>query len=527
MKEMKPIKFEELNIEQKLGMSMCALLGSNAESNEFAYELIRRRSLGAVWINPSEQSPAYMQKVKEIADYPILIICDGENGFADLKVGSHNAIGISDSEELAYIFGKSVAVNARNAGYNVVCNPVVDMAFGNCQCGMNTRCIGNDKEKVARLAAAEIRGMHDGGLLSVCKHYPGQSSKEPCGDSHMAETCVTDSLEDIMNVNLYPYKYLIDRGLLDGIMTTHCRFTSVDDVYPASLSKKCIDLIRNLGFDGFAITDALSMMGVVAKYGWEKSKAMAVGAGNDLALVWGDTQRSYNAICKGYDEGLITDDVLDAIVKRVINSQNKTMAQPKYTSLTEEEKKDFERLNTDTIFAKVDEGIIPAISKDARHYFVILTEMDAEIDGEGKITVDTFSKTFFKPLKIAEKLKELFPNSEFFAIKQFPTPGENMKVLERNTAYDDVVFITFTSAAAYVGEECFTSRIVSLMNSLQVTSRISAVVHFGNPYPIEALPHIPRILIGTRSEKNVEAALEVLAGEREAKGVLTYEVNLK
>ena len=104
------------------------------------------------------------------------------------------------------------------------------MAFGNCQCGMNTRCIGNDKEKVARLAAAEIRGMHDGGLLSVCKHYPGQSSKEPCGDSHMAETCVTDSLEDIMNVNLYPYKYLIDRGLLDGIMTTHCRFTSVDDV---------------------------------------------------------------------------------------------------------------------------------------------------------------------------------------------------------------------------------------------------------------------------------------------------------
>ena len=49
MKEMKPIKFEELNIEQKLGMSMCALLGSNAESNEFAYELIRRRSLGAVW----------------------------------------------------------------------------------------------------------------------------------------------------------------------------------------------------------------------------------------------------------------------------------------------------------------------------------------------------------------------------------------------------------------------------------------------------------------------------------------------
>ncbi len=527
MKNTTPIEFEELSLKQKLGMSMCALLYNNEKSNEFAYELIRQRSLGAVWINPSATSDTYMQKVKEIADYPILIICDGENGFADMKVGSHNAIGISDSEELAYIFGKAVAVNARKAGYNVVCNPVVDMAFGNCQCAMNTRCIGNDKEKVARLAAAEIRGMHDGGLLSVCKHYPGQSSKEPCRDSHMAETCVTDSVEDLMNVNLYPYKYLIDRGLLDGIMTTHCRFTSVDDVYPASLSKKCIDLVRNLGFDGFAITDALSMMGVVAKYGWEKSKAMAVGAGNDLALLWGDTERSFDAICQGYDDGIIADGVLDAIVKRVINSQNKTMTQPKYTYLTEEEKNDFERLNTDTVFAKVDEGLTSSISRDGRHYFAVLTEMDAEIDGDGKINVDTFSKTFFKPSEIIKKLKAFFPNSEFFAIKQFPTPSENSKVLERSTAYDDVVFITFTSAAAYVGEECFTSRIVSLMDALQVTDRISAVVHFGNPYPVEALPHIPRILIGTKSEKNVEAALEVLAGEREARGVLTYDVEFK
>ena len=527
MKTITPINFEELTLKQKLGMSMCALLHKNEKNNDFTYELIRQRSLGAVWINPSEDSDAFMQKVKEIADYPILIICDASSGWGNMKIGAHNAIGISDSEELAYIFGKAVAVNARNAGYNVVCNPVVDMAFGNCQCAMNTRCFGNDKEKVARLAAAEIRGMHDGGLLSVCKHYPGQSSKEPNRDSHMAETCVTDSLEDLMNVNLYPYKYLIDRGLLDGIMTTHCRFTSVDDVYPASLSKKCIDLIRNLGFDGFAITDALSMMGVVAKYGWEKSKAMAVGAGNDLALVWGDTLRSYNAICQGYGDGVITDDMLDAIVKRVINSQNRTMAEPKYTSLTEEEKKEFERLNTDTVYEKVDDGFAPSITRDGRHYFAVLTDMDVTTDGEGKITVDTFSKTFYKPMAIIEKLKELFPNSEFFAIKQFPTPGENMKVLERSTAYDDVVFITFTTAAAYVGEECFTSRIVSLMESLQVTDRISAVVHFGNPYPVEALPHIPRVLIGTKSEKNVEAALEVLAGKRDAKGVLTYDVKFK
>lgn len=125
------------------------------------------------------------------------------------------------------------------------------------------------------------------------------------------------------------------------------------------------------------------------------------------------------------------------------------------------------------------------------------------------------------------KLKELFPNSTVAAIADYPTPNRISRFLSESLDHDGVVFNTFFQSACYVGRECFTSRILSLMDAMQVSDRISTILHFGNPYLLEEVPHIPRVLVGTVSSAGVDAALEVLAGEREAKGVLTYDVKIK
>ena len=78
-----------------------------------------------------------------------------------------------------------------------------------------------------------------------------------------------------------------------------------------------------------------------------------------------------------------------------------------------------------------------------------------------------------------------------------------------------------------MGREEFAPRIISLMEALQVTQKISAILHFGNPYSLEALPHIPRIIVATCSEKSTLTALEVLAGDYPAKGKLTYDVEFQ
>ena len=126
MKEIKELKFEELSARQKLGMATCFSIHSHGEDFEYLLELIRNRSAGAVWVYnyAEDKEHRIIERIKEAADYPILIFTDAESGFGDYKIGCHNAIGMTGSEELAYTFGKVTAVTARKSGFNVICNPI-------------------------------------------------------------------------------------------------------------------------------------------------------------------------------------------------------------------------------------------------------------------------------------------------------------------------------------------------------------------------------------------------------------------
>lgn len=528
MKSLKELNFDELTVEQKIGLVTVSSVRKK-EDFEFTLELIKKRAVGAVWIYPysdynHEES---MKAMRMAADYPIIFIADAEAGMGEHTIGRQNALGIADSEELAYTFGKITAIEARRCGINVVCNPILDMADGNCACGTNIRAIGNNKEKVAKIAAAEAKGMHDGGVLTVGKHYPGSGTEEYI-DSHMAETGSDATLEELLDYNLYPYKYLIDRGLLDGVMTRHTRFYKIDDYYPASLSKKVINIIREkLGFDGFCVTDALPMMGIVARFGTEKSKGMSIAAGNDLALVFGDPRREYEIMKKCYAEGVFTDEELDRAVKTVLYTQHKLMLLDESAVITEEDEANFRRINTDAIYERCDDGVSETISKDGKHLFAILTDLDVNCDALGKIAVDTITNHWYKPERIMEMLDNKFPNSRTYAIKEYPSRLDVAKLLDAATQYDDVVFVTYFNSAPYLGREMLSARIISIFDAMQKTNRISTVMHFGNPYVLEDLAHVSRIIIGPASENAAESAINVLVGEYPAKGVLTYDIKLK
>lgn len=527
MKEIKELKFEELTLEQKIGMVMVASVRSK-ESFEYALELLKKRSIGAIWIYPQwdynreEAKKAF----EEAADYPVILIADAESGMGDHLIGRHNALGLCGSEELAYTFGKITAIEARKHNINVVCNPLLDMTHKSCSCGTNNRAYGGDKETVARLAAAEARGLHDGGVLTVGKHYPGSSTTEHI-DSHMAETSSDATVEDLLNYNLYPYKYLIDRGLLDGVMTKHTRYSKIDDKYPASLSKKVIDIIRErLGFDGFCVTDALTMMGIVTKFGKVESRGMATAAGNDLALCFGNAKEDYETMCECYRKGVFTDEQLDRAVKKVLEIQHRTTLLPKDAVITAEDEEKFARINKDCICAKVDEGVSAGIDPNGKYLFAVLTPMNVKIDN-GKAAEDTMTNNWYKPERILKHIAEKFPNSGTFAIKEYPEPHEVRQLLDAATEYDEVIFVTYFNSAAYVGREAFTPRILSIFDAMQMTNAISTVLYFGNPFVLEDIPHVKRILMGPTAEGAIDSAIEILAGEYPANGVMTYNVNFK
>ena len=83
---MKELRLEELTTRQKLGMTFTAFLncdGRTAEEDDFIIDMIKNHSLGSVWIKPGvDGDRELMQRVKEAADYPILVFTDAENGLA-------------------------------------------------------------------------------------------------------------------------------------------------------------------------------------------------------------------------------------------------------------------------------------------------------------------------------------------------------------------------------------------------------------------------------------------------------------
>lgn len=532
MKKIKELKLSELSTEQKIGLTMCGRVFNHKndelhqEHLQYVLNMIKNHSLGAVWVQPTIKGrDEIMALIKETADYPILVFTDAESGYGDDTIGKHNAIGMTGSEEMAYIFGKVTGTRARKAGYTVVCSPILDMTRMNACCNMTMRSLGGDKEKVTRLAAAEIRGMHDAGVLAIGKHYPSV-----CGDgemdTHMGEGLSWETEEELLDYALYPYVELNKMGLLDGIMTGHYRLPNIDADRPASLSEKVIGVFRRQGFNGIAITDALPMMGIVAKFGKIDCNGMAIESGNDLALTWVENKDAYEAMLSCYERGILTEEKVDIAVQRVLDAQHKTTLFDECQELTEDELALYAKINTDGIYAKADEGLEYSVDKNGKHFIAVQVPVGTA-NASGKISVDTFSTLWYNPNKIIKQLEETFPNSCVFAMDEFPHNLQNYRVINQNINYDDVIVVTFMDGKTYQGEESFSGRFVTLVKALQITNRISAILHYGNPFPLEALDHIPRVIIGGQSAKSVETGIKVLAGDYPAKGTLTYDIKLK
>ncbi len=521
---MKELKFEGLTLDQKLGMVHTIKLngGIKEEEIEYIFDRIKARAVGAVWIQYGAWKwQEYLERVKETADYPILIITDAENGIGEYKIGRHNPISCTGDEKYAYAFGKTVGFTAKELGYNVVCNPVLDISDKG-----NARSFGCDKNVIAKMGTAEARGMHDAGVLTVGKHYPSARDDRSI-DSHMAESVSSQTAQQLLDDSLYAYLYMMREGVLDGVMTGHVRLPKIDDKYPASLSKKVIDVFRNEGFDGFCITDALNMMGIRAKFGDAQSLGLAIAAGNDLPLPFTHNPTfEHEAIKSAYEQGIITDEQLDACVKRVLAAQHKVMVleENRCKSLTDEEVKLCKEIPRASIYEKVDQGIASTISRDGKHLFAIMVRNEADLT---KPDVDTFTNGWLFPDKVTKKILKLFPNSTVKTFHEFPTGQQNYEIFQASIACDDVIFLTFSEFIAYAGAEAITSRVISLVNALQFTDRVSALVHFGNPCVLDVFPHIPRVLLGGLCDESVYGAIDILAGLYPANGTLTYDVRLK
>lgn len=145
------------------------------------------------------------------------------------------------------------------------------------------RAFSPDADEVVALAGAFIEGMHEAGMATTGKHFPGHGGV--AADSHLEMPVDERSQTELLKRDLIPFVALRER--LNAVMPAHILYSAIDGDYPAGFSRFWLQsyLRQQLAYDGLIVSDDLSMEGA-AKYGsYVNRTELALRAGCDMVLI--------------------------------------------------------------------------------------------------------------------------------------------------------------------------------------------------------------------------------------------------
>ncbi|MBR6424120.1 MAG: hypothetical protein IKS47_05545 [Bacteroidales bacterium] len=281
---------------------------------------------------------ANMQMINELQSLsriPMIVSIDGEWGAA-MRYYEYAAfpramqLGALDNEELVEAAGRAIGEQLGEIKIFINYAPVVDVNNNPRNPVINTRSFGEDRERVARLGAAFVRGMQGAGVYGSAKHFPGHGDTDV--DSHLGLPVLPFDRARLDSLELYPFRRLIDEGVA-MVMVGHLSVPALDPTgTPASISRPIVTglLREEMGFQGIIITDALGMRGVADDNANAALEAYRAGA--DILLMPQDTKETIDELDAAFRSGELDEAELDIKVRKMLLLKQKAgMLAPDYS----------------------------------------------------------------------------------------------------------------------------------------------------------------------------------------------------
>lgn len=322
-------------LEEKIGqMILVGFRGTEVTDGSLIKHDIQRYKIGGVVLYETDNSSStkvrnivskeqvlkLTTQLQDLSSTPLFIAIDQEGGKVqrlDHKYGfnnhkSHLELGKKNNLIETQKTGKAIGDELKRVGINLNFAPSVDLIVNNQSLIVAKlyRSFSDDPQVVYEHAKAYMAGLHDAGVFSSLKHFPGFGSET--GKKHNGFFDISNSWSEN---ELLPYEKLIadSEVKVDAIMVSHVFLNKFDSEYPASLSKKTIQSILRdkLGFDGLIIGESPQTKFVIENYGLEEGIRLQVLAGVDML------QFANNLI---YDEDIVPK-TIEIISKMVSNNE--------------------------------------------------------------------------------------------------------------------------------------------------------------------------------------------------------------
>ena len=469
-------------------------------------------------------------RLQAISALPLLNSADFEAGVG-FRIGGATtfpramAFGAAGDDRLAFEAGRITALEARALGIHVNFAPVADVNNNPRNPVINTRSFGEDPAMVARLAAAYVRGLTDGGMIATVKHFPGHGDTDV--DSHLGLPLIAHPRARLDRIELPPFRAGIDAGA-GAVMTSHIELPGLepDPERPATFSRRIVtDLLRQeLGFDGLIYTDSMRMGGVTDLLAAGDAAVRAVAAGHDVVVHSPDDAAAFDGLKQAVERGEITEARLDASVRRMLEAKARLGLHR------------IRAVSLDTVplivGTRVHRAVAAEVSrrgmtliKDDRHDVPLRVSRRASIlylsvldypSGWGN---GAPSRTFLP------ELEKRWPNVTAVEVSDRTSRAELELLLASIDRYDAVVASVFVRTASFSGRMDLAADVVALLRGAarrsQGQGQPFVTVFFGNPYAATFLPELPAMVLTYDFYDLAEAsAVRAIAGEAPLTGRL-------
>lgn len=317
----------EMSTDEKIGQLILARMPEDAVNQMSSYSLGGYTLYANDFENrtPEEMSALISEIAEQSKVYPFFAV-DEEGGkvvrvskytaYREEPFSSPQLLYQRGGTELLAIDGAEKAKLLKSIGINFNLAPVADVSTDKTSY-IYPRTLGQGAENTAEGITVMIETANDNDLASCLKHFPGYGENT---DTHKGAAHDPRELYEFYNRDFVVFEAGInaDSDKTPAVMVGHTIYDMIDENVPASLSAPIHQALREkLDFDGVVITDDMGMDAIIEYSAEQSPYVLGILAGNDMLCV-SDHQTAVSDIKKAYEDGTITDEMINQSVKRIL-----------------------------------------------------------------------------------------------------------------------------------------------------------------------------------------------------------------